>query len=106
MRHNDHPSCIECLAPIEPHEERTVLVGGAAGEERKPAHRHALCEDFANFLAYNFKSGRTLRPGDLLRGWERLRGFYGSVGTRDLPNAYTRGEEFYTAIMRARQKRI
>jgi len=102
MRGSDHPTCVECLAPIQPHDDHIVLLGGAE-DGHNSAHRHALCEDFANFLTFNFKSGRTIPPGQVLRGWETIERFYEKMDVRDLPNAYMRGKDIYSAIMRARK---
>lgn len=101
MRGNEYPVCIECLGAIRPNEHRVNL----AAPEDPELLRHELCDDLANFLRLNFKSGRTLAYGQLLQGWDNIARFYARMNVRDLPNAYMRGKEMYDAILKARKKK-
>lgn len=103
MAKNDLPTCIECLGPISPADDHIIRVG-AEDEEQRPAHQHRLCHDFGAFLAFNYKSGRTIQPGSTLSAWEGMARFYSTVEIRALPNAFYRSKEMYEAILRNRQK--
>lgn len=103
MAKNALPTCIECLGPISPADDLIIRVG-AEDEEQRPAHQHRLCHDFGSFLAFNYKSGRTIQPGGTLAAWQHMAQFYAKVDVRALPNSFYRAKEMYEAILRNRQK--